>query len=186
MFADSVQKLLSLWQMCDEIDVDVGPAKVSTAVTIVPLDSWYTCLFDHHDPRPGSALFDKWCNWPIGYDDVWQFMTGLNEARLQIVEKHAAEHGGAGDVITFSHFLPRKELPIPGIHEMAKACGCPMVETQLRRIGSKCHIFGHTHINTVDTLQGVTYMQNAMGYGIAPGTKLTVIHDSGRFKTYLA
>ena len=29
------------------------------------------------------------------------------------------------------------------------------------------------------------YMQNAMGYGIAPGTKLTVVWD-GRFKEYAA
>jgi len=28
-------------------------------------------------------------------------------------------------------------------------------------------------------------MQNAMGYGIAPGTKLTVVWD-GRFKEYAA
>ena len=89
-------------------------------------------------------------------------------------------------MITFSHFLPRKELPLPGVHEMAKASGCLKVEEQLRRIGAKLHIFGHTHINTVNEYDGVTYMQNAMGYGIRPGTQLTVVHDAGRFKTYLA
>ena len=47
------------------------------------------------------------------------------------------------------------------------------------------HIFGHTHINTQHDLDGVNYMQNAMGYGIAPGTKLTVVWD-GRFKEYAA
>ena len=40
-----------------------------------------------------------------------------------------------------------------------------------------------THLNTVDEIKGVRYMQNAMGYGIAPGTKLTVVWD-GRFKEY--
>ena len=39
------------------------------------------------------------------------------------------------------------------------------------------------HINTQNDLDGVVYMQNAMGYGIAPGTKLTVVWD-GRFKEY--
>ena len=120
------------------------------------------------------------------YDSVWEFMSGLNEARLQIAEKHAAPALGSLDVITFSHFLPRKELPLPGVHEMAKASGCLKTEEQLRRAKSKCHIFGHTHINTQNDLDGVTYMQNAMGYGISPGTKLCVVHDAGRFKSYMA
>ena len=127
--------------MCDENDIDVGPAQLSPSVVVCPLDGWYACTFDHHDPRPGSTLFDKFCKWPMPYDDVWQFMTGLNEARLQIVEQHTA---GRCDVITFSHFLPRKELPLPGVHEMAKASGCLKVEEQLRRVKSKLHVFGHT------------------------------------------
>ena len=79
--------------------------------------------------------------------------------------------------------------------QMAKASGCLKTEEQLRRVHSKCHIFGHTHINTQQDLSGAapdgkpyacTYMQNAMGYGIRPGTKLTVVHDSGHFKSYNA
>jgi len=185
MFADSVQKLISLWQMCDENDIDVGPARLSPHCTVVPLDSWYSCTFDHHDPRPGSTLFDKFCKWPMHYDAVWEFMTGINEPRMQIVEKHTPAQQ-TPDVITFSHFLPRKELPLPGVHEMAKASGCLRTEEQLRRLKSRMHIFGHTHMNTQHDLDGVVYMQNAMGYGIAPGAKLTVVHDKGRFTTYLA
>ena len=75
---------------------------------------------------------------------------------------------------------------MPGVYEMAKASGCLKLEEQLRRAGSKMHIFGHTHINTINTYDGCTYMQNAMGYGIAPGTKLTVVHDKGRFTSYMA
>ena len=55
---------------CDEIDVDVGPARVSTHVTIVPLDAWYSYTFDHYDPRPGTSLFDKFCKWPMHHDSV--------------------------------------------------------------------------------------------------------------------
>ena len=51
MFADSVQKLLSLWQMCDELEVDTGPAVLGTHCTVVPLDGWYSYTFDHWDPR---------------------------------------------------------------------------------------------------------------------------------------
>ena len=198
MFADSVHKLISLWQLCDELGVDTGPARVSHRVTVVPLDSWYSWTFDHYDPRPGSALFDSWCQWPMGYDHAWDFMTGLNDARLGLVEERSPKAAGvvaAPDVITFSHFLPRQELPLPGIHEMAKGSGCLKLEEQLRRLHSKMHIFGHTHINTTNDLQGkdgkgvsypCTYMQNAMGYGIAPGTKLCVVNDKGHFTSYMA
>ena len=154
-------------------------------MTIVPLDAWYSYTFDHYDPRPGTSLFDKFCKWPMHYDAVADFMAELNEARLGLLKEHLAG-GEAVDVVTFSHFLPRQELPLPGVFEMAKASGCLRTEAQLRRAGSKLHIFGHTHINTQHDLDGVTYMQNAMGYGIAPGTKLTVVHDQGRFRNYMA
>ena len=197
MFADSVQKLLSLWQLCDELDVDVGPAMLSPRVVVMPLDAWYSCTFDHFDPRPGSTLFDKFCKWPMPYDDVWSWMCKLNEAKIDVIRNHGAALGAhlpedickgreSADIITFSHFLPRKELPLPGVHEMAKASGCLEIEKQLRRVGSKMHVFGHTHINTTNDIEGVTYCQNAMGYGIRPGAKLTVVHDAGRFQTYLA
>ena len=139
--------------------------------------------------RPGSTLFDKFCKWPMHYDHTWDFMCGLNEPRLAILQEAGAAGGNGADkpdVITFSHFLPRKELPLPGVHEMAKASGCLKIEDQLRKAGSKLHIFGHTHINTQHEYSGVVYMQNAMGYGIAPGTKLPVVHDKGRFTQYMA
>ena len=98
-------------------------------------------------------------------------MTRLNKAKMEIIRTHGAALGaGAADVITFSHFLPRKELPLPGVHEMAKASGCLEIEAQLRSAGSKLHVFGHTHINTCHDLDGpgadgrvysCTYMQNA-------------------------
>jgi hypothetical protein len=130
-------------------------------------------------------------------DNVWEFMTGLNEARLQIVEQQSPRvaRGQQGDVITVSHCLPRIELPLPPLFEMAKASGCLKVEEQLRRIHSTLHIFGHTHINTTSEYQGkapdgssyaCTYKQNAMGYGISPNAQLCVVHDRGRFKSYMA
>lgn len=75
---------------------------------------------------------------PLACGQVWEFMTGINEPRLQIVEKESPPNG-PGDVITFSHFLPRKELPLPGVHEMSKASGCLKIEEQLRRVKAKMH-----------------------------------------------
>jgi hypothetical protein len=145
---------------------------------VLPLDSWYNHEFDHHDPTPGSTRFDKYCIWPMGDLDAWKFMTKMNEGRLAIPLR--------GDVITFSHFLPRKELPLPRMLDMAKGSGCTHIDTQLRQAKAKLHIFGHTHINTEDTFDGVRYMQSAMGYGISIGAKLCVVHDRGKFKEYMA
>ena len=63
---------------------------------------------------------------------------------------------------------------------MKKSCSAP---TPSRAFFHSCAL--HTHLNTVDHIKGVRYMQNAMGYGIAPGTKLTVVWD-GRIKEYAA
>jgi len=80
--------------------VDTGPAQLSPAAAVLPLESWYSYEFDHFDPKPGSVKFDKHCAWPMGYDHVWQFMLALNEPKLAIPL--------SGDVITCSHFLPRQ------------------------------------------------------------------------------
>lgn len=85
MFADSVQKLLELWKMCDELDVDTGPAMLSPNCTVVPLDAWYSYTFDHWDPRPGSTLFDKFCKWPMHYDNVRQERPHTGEAAFSHV-----------------------------------------------------------------------------------------------------
>ena len=75
-----------------------------TFQALPPLDGLYSgCLY-----LAGMTKFDKFCNWPMHYDDVSEFMTGLNDARIGIVEKHGKEKT---DVITFSHFLPRQERP---------------------------------------------------------------------------
>ena len=41
-FADSVHKLIALWQMCDDLDVDTGPAQLGPGVGVLPLCLLYT------------------------------------------------------------------------------------------------------------------------------------------------
>ena len=117
----------------------------------------------------------------MGHDEAWRFMVALNEPRIELAADELK-----GDLISFSHFLPRQELPLPSLHQIAKGAGTVAIDEQLRRAGAKLHIFGHTHLNTVDEIKGVRYMQNAMGYGISPNAKLTVVHDKGSFRDYLA
>lgn len=50
-FPDSICKMLALWALCDELDVDIAPAEVTHGVWVVPLFSWYAHTFDVRDPR---------------------------------------------------------------------------------------------------------------------------------------
>ena len=69
----------------------------------------------------------------------------------------------------------RKELPLPGVHEMAKASGCLKVEEQLRRVKSSMHVFGHTHFPWDMCLDEVRYFSWPLG---SPAEQARRIHNS--------
>ena len=48
--------------------------------------------------------------------------------------------------------------------ELGRVCCSGGLERQLRRLGSDVHVFGHTHINTDKTLNGVRYVQHPLKY----------------------
>jgi len=139
-YPDSMAKLLSIFDLCDELDVDIFPAAACQGVFIVPLLSWYNAEFDEKDPYPEFFdQTDKHCRWPIDKDaQVWKYMLKLNGPHLR--------HLYHGTVITFSHFLPRTSLmpTVYGSGRGRKTVGCEMIDEQARAVGSKLHIFGHT------------------------------------------
>jgi hypothetical protein len=66
-------------------------------------------------------------------------------------------------VISFSHFLPRRDLlPLTDrLHfkGLPKVAGCRTLEQQIRRMNSRTHVFGHSHINCDKLIDGVRYIQ---------------------------
>jgi len=100
---------------------------------------------------------------------------------------HSNSHNGNGSernvetddkddavVISFSHFLPRKELILgydsAGLirrkvtWNFSRIAGCAGLDTQIRQAKSRIHVYGHSHRNVDKTIDGVHYVGAMMGY----------------------
>ena len=192
-YPDSICKLFSLQTVCEKAGSERGsatmmPMEVARGVFVVPLHSWYHYSFDTTHPKPGGLQYDKFCRWPFSPDDAASYLLGLNQWRVDAVEARVKELKAEGvgtrntdkpTVITFSHFLPRTELPYPwGITEMAKAVGCVELDAIVQRLGADVHAYGHTHMNG-DGPCGTSrtrYVQYALEGG---GAQLYCVFDNG-------
>lgn len=131
-------------------------------LSILPLLGWY----DYSFGKPSDELKAIWmdyraCRWPAGYTekDVAAHFAAFNDEPA----------GVTGDtVITYSHFLPRIDLMpsyIPQVHRLIyPVLGSTQLDRQLRRLGSKLHVYGHSHVNRQVEIDGVSYINNAFGY----------------------
>lgn len=161
-YPDSVAKLFSIFEACDELGVDVFPAAVCEGVFIVPLLSWYTAEFDLQDPFPNPRIpVDAYCKWPMDKDlQVWKYMVRLNEVHLR--------QPYLGTVITFSHFVPRQGFPYSAVEAgekgTLKSMGCEMIDDQLREVNSKLHVYGHTHKKYAMMHANVRYVHQYLGF----------------------
>ncbi|CAG9461398.1 unnamed protein product [Pedinophyceae sp. YPF-701] len=162
-YSDSVHKLIDILDFCDELGVDTTTAQVARNLFVMPLFSWPNCEFDPHDPTEGRLRFDAYCTWPVPCGEVSALFRRMNEARLGEYCSMVAASGPPPLLVTASHFLPRRELPwSPWVAELAKNVGDLGIDAQLRRVGSRTHVFGHTHVNTDVELDGVRYVQHAL------------------------
>ncbi len=159
---DSLQKLDALRALCEGCGVEMEWAQIGS-VRIVPLMSWYRSEFD---PRAAALQEDvrmawgdfRFCRWPEGTGALDDYFSALN----------AALGPGEGVTISFSHFLPRWEL-LPDrdflrFKNLPRVAGSPLIEKQLRALGSSVHVFGHSHIPCDIELDGVRYVQHPLAY----------------------
>jgi len=69
-----------------------------------------------------------------------------------------------GQVITFSHFLPRRGLPIGSTaYGINKAVGCEALDEQLRATDSRLHVYGRSGQRNMQVLSGVRYVHGPIG-----------------------
>jgi Icc-related predicted phosphoesterase len=158
----SVEKFFSVLALCETLDIQTSPAKVD-AVWIVPLFSWYEPQFDADNSGDSDSL-GGWadfylCKWPTDIGQVSDFFLKMNEPRLLAYD---------GPVISFSHFLPRRDL-LPAVERLRfkglpKVAGCAALDTQIRSLKSGVHVFGHSHISCDRVIDGVRYIQNPLRY----------------------
>jgi predicted phosphodiesterase len=135
---------------------------------IAPLLGWY----DYSFGEPCQELRAMWmdyyaCRWPPGFGDL-QAAAYFSDLNPQVPPHRAPK------VITFSHFLPRLDLlPAPASrpHRLLQpVLGSSRLEHQLRELKANVHVYGHSHVNRVVRLDGVTYVNNAIGYPREAGT----------------
>ncbi|MBA3773528.1 MAG: metallophosphoesterase [Ramlibacter sp.] len=157
----SFDKFQAIRQVAHDFGVSMTPLH-DRAVSIVPLLGWY----DYSFGQPSEELLGIWmdyrtCRWPAGADDgaITRYFTNENEL---------ARATPGRTVISFSHFLPRIDLMptyIPLQHRLIyPVLGSSVLEEQIRLLGSKIHVYGHSHVNRHVTMEGVLYVNNALAY----------------------
>jgi hypothetical protein len=68
-------------------------------------------------------------------------------------------------VITLSHFLPRREL-LPAVEKLSfkglpLVAGAPALDCQIRALKAVIHVFGHSHIDFDQEIEGIRYVHHA-------------------------
>jgi Icc-related predicted phosphoesterase len=159
---DSMEKLRRVLDLCKGIGVETQPSDAG-GVWIVPLFSWYSSRFDLDNSGAEEEL-EGWadfhfCKWRQSAEELAEQFSRMNEPSMRRYK---------GPVISFSHFLPRRDL-LPSVDYLRfkglpKVAGCSQLETQVRLLGSSIHVFGHSHINRDCVIDGVRYVQNALSY----------------------
>lgn len=159
--ASSLAAFDHLQKIAADHGVRTGP-HTEGGLTIIPLHGWY----DYSFGKPSEELSFMWmdytaCSWPEGFDEtaITQHFTDMNREALSIRNEK---------VITFSHFMPRVDLMPSVIPEKKRflypVLGTTILEEQVRTIGPKIHIYGHTHVNRRLERDGILYINNAFGY----------------------
>lgn len=172
----SVARFEKLIRLCKKLGIHTTPHVLETAagwIRILPLFSWYRSDFGRATGgsalSEGHAMDDHYCVWPVADGNPADYFAELNRRPISSLPDDGVP------LVTFSHFLPRTELLPPAdsraFTEIAGASGDPMIEAQLRKCGTRIHVYGHTHGRVDRCLDGIRYLQNGIGYPIERGNR---------------
>jgi predicted phosphodiesterase len=158
---NSLQKFEEVCALAESSGALVQPFR-APGVSIIPLFSWYDYSFGLPSQELRSVWMDyKACRWPRGYTE--------REVAAHFAELNEKQVGRAdGMVFTYSHFVPRIDVMPAYIPAEARlvypVLGMTRLDEQLRRLNSRIHVYGHSHVRRHVTIDGVSYINNAFGY----------------------
>lgn len=132
-------------------------------LSLVPLLGWYDFSFGEPDRHLRRAWRDfRACRWPQELNsaaEVTRYFLNQNRARLKVRND---------TVISFSHFLPTLAVmpeTIPAHRRRVyPVLGSDALGEQVRSLQPDLHIYGHSHVNQVINLEGITFVNNAFAY----------------------
>ncbi len=174
----SLEKFHQLIDIAEENEIHTEPVSFED-ITIVPLFGWY----DYSFGSPSQELTKSWvdysaCKWPDDFTEekLTKHFLALNTLPTNTVGQ---------TIISFSHFLPRIDIMpsfIPVYRRIVyPVLGTSSLDLQIRELGSKIHIYGHTHVNWQSKIDGITYINNAYGYpheSVITRKELVCIHET--------
>lgn len=191
----SMARLRALDLLCKRLGVDTGPVEVAGRCLVCPLLAWYARTTDPAALPAGyktstlQAWMDFWnCDWDSvtasagkGTDakleqaaEVNRTLLDLNAERLAVLAMLRSARPSL-PVVTFSHFVPRADL-LPDydrlkFKELIDVSISEGLEPLIREAGAVVHVFGHTHIPVKKERDGITYLQQPLGYPGEPWIK---------------
>lgn len=161
---NSMTSIQKFEQVCRVVVESGGSMEPFTThdVTVVPLLSWYDYSFGQPSPRLREIWTDfHACRWPDFADapEVAAWFATLNRPPVTPM---------TATVISLSHFLPRRELvPLSSSGQqsyLAPVLGCAGLDERIRALRASIHIYGHSHVRRHRQIEGVTYLNNPLGY----------------------
>jgi hypothetical protein len=182
-YRDSYEKFEAVLSLCRSCGVETQAEELGDAgsgIWVVPLFSWYVepqegdaSLFV---PKPGEdPSLEVWSDkhfvrWPNSWNG------GPAADRFLRMNEPFVDRSYDAPVVSFSHVLPRRELmfashvaldrkrdPHPQFN-FSRVAGCSALDGQIRRLGSRVHVYGHQHRNRDVTIETVRYVSNCRGY----------------------
>lgn len=156
-----MEKFFNVLQIADSCGIYINPWTCGK-VSIVPLYSWYDYTFG----KPHNDLMACWsdffyCCWPEGYsiETICQKFLLMNTDSLKTANEF---------IISYSHFLPSLNLikanEFGSKYFFNPVLGSAFLMEQIKKLGSKIHVYGHSHINLCKKMDGILYVNNAYGY----------------------
>jgi predicted phosphodiesterase len=184
---DSRARFETILNRCRAWGLKTEPARVDDGmggVWVVPLFGWYAKPEEGADslflPKPGensSTALEGWADDRFVRWDQSAAAGRMVDSLLQTNAPHL-DRTYDGPVLTFSHFLPRRELMFPPQYAVtrpsiwpptagfnfSRVAGTNLLDAQVRKLQARVHVYGHQHRNRWCWIDGVLYVSHCLGY----------------------